>query len=48
MRGVDNCDSFALHNGLFGPATTVFHAVVDATRNGLAHGVWEAAMPKWR
>ena len=33
-------ESFSLHNGLFGPATTVFHSVLDACQHGLAEGEW--------
>jgi hypothetical protein len=29
-----------LRNGLFGPATTVFHSVVQACQNGTATGTW--------
>jgi hypothetical protein len=33
-------DSLSLHNGLFGPATTVYHAAHDASRSGRAVGGW--------
>ena len=40
INGKDRSESFCLHNGLFGPATTVFHAVLDACRQGSASGEW--------
>jgi hypothetical protein len=33
-------DMLVLRNGLSGPATTVFHAVVTACQNGTATGEW--------
>ena len=33
-------DIVVLRNGLFGPATTVFHAVIEACQNGTATGTW--------
>jgi hypothetical protein len=33
-------DLLVLRNGLFGPATTVFHAVVQACQDGTATGQW--------
>ncbi len=33
-------DLLVLRNGLFGPATTVFHAVIEACQNGTAAGAW--------
>ncbi|MGY1817801.1 hypothetical protein ACI79Z_09970 [Geodermatophilus sp. SYSU D00663] len=35
-------DSLSLHNGLFGPATTVYHAAYDASRSGDAVGGWNS------
>ncbi len=46
MRRAGSRESFSLHNALFGPATTVFHAVVDACQNGLAEGEWSASHAK--
>jgi hypothetical protein len=46
IRRLDSRESFSLHNALFGPATTVFHAVVDACRNGLAEGEWSGSHAK--
>ena len=40
INGKDRTESFFLHNGLFGPATTVFHAVLGACREGSASGEW--------
>lgn len=36
-------DSLSLHNGLFGPATTVYHAGYEASRAGKAVGGWSAS-----
>jgi hypothetical protein len=33
-------DMLVLRNGLFGPATTVFHAVIRACQDGTATGQW--------
>jgi hypothetical protein len=33
-------DILVLRNGLTGPATTVFHAVIDACQDGTATGQW--------
>jgi hypothetical protein len=33
-------DLLVLRNGLFGPATTVFHAVIRACQDGTAIGRW--------
>lgn len=33
-------DMLVLRNGLFGPATTVFHAVLRACQDGTATGPW--------
>ncbi len=35
-------NSLSLHNGMFGPATTVYHAAYDASRNGTAVGGWNS------
>ena len=40
IQGRDRTESFSLHNGLFGPATTVFHAALEACRAGHASGEW--------
>lgn len=40
IQGRDRTESCSLHNGLFGPATTVLHAVLDACRAGHASGEW--------
>jgi hypothetical protein len=34
---------FSLHNGLSGPATTVFHRLVDLIRTGEVTGTWDGA-----
>ena len=40
ISGKDRKESICLHNGLFGPATAVFRAVLGACRDGLASGEW--------
>ena len=40
VQRVGTSERFSLHNGLFGPATTAFHAVLDACRDGRATGKW--------
>jgi hypothetical protein len=39
-RAGNRSESFSLHNGLFGPATTVFHSVLKACHSGLVSGEW--------
>jgi hypothetical protein len=39
-RAGNRSESSSLHNGLFGPATTVFHSVLRACQSGLADGEW--------
>ena len=36
-------DTLSLHNGLFGPATTVYHAAYEASRAGKAVGGWNSS-----
>ena len=43
ITGKNREESTCLHNGLFGPATTVLHAVLDACRDGLASGEWSSS-----
>ena len=40
IDGKDRRESFHLRNGLFDPATTVLHAVLEACRRGFASGEW--------
>ena len=36
-------DMLVLRNGLFGPATTVFHAILQACQDGTATGPWSGS-----
>ena len=36
----DGSDSFSLHNGLFGAATTVLHALISQSQDGAITGPW--------
>jgi len=36
-------DSLSLHNGLFGPATTALHGLIDAFRDGTLTGPWHSS-----
>ena len=36
-------ERLSLHNGLFGPATTVYHAAYEASRDGKAVGGWNSS-----
>ncbi len=40
IEKADGQDMLILRNGLFGPATTVFHAVLRACQEGTATGSW--------
>lgn len=40
VRRLGGSESISLHNGLFGPATTLFHAAIEACKNGSATGEW--------
>lgn len=37
-RRADGPDSFSLHNGLFGPATTALHALIGLFQDGTLSG----------
>ena len=43
IRRADGLDSFSLHNGLFGPATTALHALISLFRNGTISGPWHSS-----
>lgn len=39
----DGSDSFSLHNGLFGAATTALHALIRAFQDGTISGPWHSS-----
>jgi hypothetical protein len=39
----DGSDSFSLHNGLFGAATTVLHALIREFQDGAISGLWHSS-----
>jgi hypothetical protein len=43
IRKADGSESFSLHNGLFGPATTALHALVAAFQDGTVSGPWHSS-----
>ncbi len=43
INSVAGDQSISLHNGLSGPATTLFHAVLDACQAGSARGEWSGS-----
>jgi len=43
IRKADGADSFSLHNGLFGPATTALHALIKAFQDGTVSGPWHSS-----
>jgi len=43
IRKTDGSDSFSLHNGLFGPATTALHALIKAFQDGTINGPWHSS-----
>ena len=42
IQRIDGPESLHLHNGLFGPATTALHALIDAYRAGAIVGKWHS------
>lgn len=42
IERVGSNDRLYLHNGMWGPATTVFHAFYDGCSNGTITGRWNA------
>jgi hypothetical protein len=43
IRRADGSDSFSLHNGLFGPATTALHALIGQFQDGTITGPWHSS-----
>jgi hypothetical protein len=43
IRKTDGGDSFSLHNGLFGPATTALHALISKFQDGTINGPWHSS-----
>lgn len=43
IRRADVVDSFSLHNGLFGAATTALHALIRAFEDGTISGPWHSS-----
>jgi hypothetical protein len=43
IRRADGSGAFSLHNGLFGAATTVLHALIKEFRDGTISGPWHSS-----
>jgi hypothetical protein len=43
FRSTDGRSSVSLHNGLFGPATDVLHALIRAFQSGAVSGPWHSS-----
>ncbi len=43
IRRADGNDSFSLHNGLFGAATTTLHALIRQFQDGTITGPWHSS-----
>jgi hypothetical protein len=43
IRKAAGSDSFSLHNGLFGSATTVLQTLISAFRDGTISGPWHSS-----
>lgn len=43
IRRADGSDSFSLHNGLFGGATTTLHALIRQFQDGTITGPWHSS-----
>ena len=43
IRKADGSDSFSLHNGLFGAATTALQALISAFQDGTISGPWHSS-----
>jgi hypothetical protein len=43
IRKADGSDSFSLHNGLFGAATTTLHALIRVFEAGTISGPWHSS-----
>lgn len=42
IRRIDGPAVLYLHNGMFGPATTALHALIDAYLTGIIQGNWHS------
>lgn len=43
IKRADGSESFSLHNGLFGAATTVLHALISKFQDGTISGPWHSS-----
>jgi hypothetical protein len=43
IRKADGSDSFSLHNGLLGAATTALHALISKFQDGTVSGPWHSS-----